>query len=55
MRYTANTAAVRSTTSTTLRQIQEQVQDMCEPRYHEYHKMTVEPGFIKITLPKRRP
>lgn len=37
-----------------LREIQEQVQDICRPHYHEFYKSVTEHGFTKITLPKKR-
>ena len=37
-----------------LRQIQEQMRDICQPHYHEFYKVTTEHGFTKITLPGRR-
>ena len=35
-----------------LSEIQEDMRTMCEPHYDEYHKVVVERGFIKITIPK---
>jgi len=37
-----------------LDQIQQQKQDICQPQYHEFYKVTVERGFTKITLPKNK-
>jgi hypothetical protein len=37
-----------------LRQIQEQMRDICQPHYHEFHKVTTEHGFTKITIPGKR-
>lgn len=35
-----------------LRQIQEQMRDMCSRHYDEFYKVTTERGFTKITIPK---
>jgi hypothetical protein len=37
-----------------LKQIQEQMRDMCNPHYDEFYKVTTERGFTKITIPKSR-
>jgi hypothetical protein len=37
-----------------LGEIQQQMRDMCEPQYDEFHKVTNERGFVKITIPKKR-
>lgn len=39
-----------------LSEIQQQMVEMCEPRYgyDEFHKVTSERGFVKITLPKTK-
>ena len=37
-----------------LGQIQQQMRDICQPGYHEYHRVTVERGFTKITIPKSK-
>jgi hypothetical protein len=37
-----------------LREIQEQMRDMCQPHYDEYYKVTTERGFTKITIPKSK-
>lgn len=37
-----------------LREIQEQMRDMCNPHYNEFYKVTTERGFTKITIPKSR-
>ena len=37
-----------------LKQIQEQMRDMCVPHYDEFYKVTTERGFTKITIPKSK-
>jgi hypothetical protein len=37
-----------------LRQIQEQMRDVCNPQYDEFYKVTTERGFTKITIPKSK-
>ena len=37
-----------------LSEIQQQMRDMCEPQYDEFHSTTAERGFVKITIPKKR-
>lgn len=37
-----------------LKQIQEQMRDMCNPHYDEFYKVTTERGFTKITIPQNR-
>lgn len=37
-----------------LRELQEQMHDVCRPHYHEFYKPVTEHGFTKITLPKKR-
>lgn len=37
-----------------LTEIQEQMQDICRPHYHEYYKVVTERGFVKITIPKSK-
>lgn len=37
-----------------LRQIQQQMRDMCNPQYDEFYKVTTERGFTKITIPKTK-
>lgn len=37
-----------------LGEIQEEMRHMCQPHYDEFHKTTVEHGFVKITIPQKR-
>lgn len=37
----------------TLETIQEQMREMCRPHYDEFHRVTTERGFTKITLPSK--
>jgi hypothetical protein len=50
MKTTDNSAA----NAALLRQIQEQMRDMCNPQYDEFYKVTTERGFTKITIPKSK-
>jgi hypothetical protein len=36
--------------------LQEQIRDVCQPRYHEFHRSVEGPGFSTITIaqPRRR-
>lgn len=36
-----------------LQAIQEQMREMCRPQYDEFHRVTTEHGFTKITIPKK--
>jgi hypothetical protein len=37
-----------------LEELREQSKEMLQPRYHEYHRNVVMPGFIKITMPAKK-
>jgi hypothetical protein len=37
-----------------LAEIQEQMRELCEPHYDEYHRVTTEHGFTKITIPQQK-
>jgi hypothetical protein len=51
MRKTSRRLAAKSTL-VTLREIQEQMREMCESHYDEFYRVTTERGFTKITIPK---
>jgi hypothetical protein len=52
MKAVNSRAGMSPASLTRLSEIQEDMRTMCEPHYDEYHKVSVERGFIKITIPK---
>lgn len=38
----------------TLEELQQQMREMCRPHYDEFHRVTTEHGFTRITIPKTK-
>jgi hypothetical protein len=53
MKQVTSQMAENPVTIEKLREIQSDARVITEPHYHEYHRITSERGFIKITIPKR--
>lgn len=54
MRRISAKKAVSAENKARIEEIHQQMQDICEPHYDEFYRVTTEYGFTKITLPKRR-